>query len=136
MNVTTEKEINIVNNQLIALFIFIISLIVSILLTYNEKLRLENRELLFNEKLNITISLINRIVVVLLGIYFIYDAFERKKLNNETGKRSIPNSNSNDNLQILASCAAFLSSLISLYIILINLKNVNFDVSGVEEPAL
>ncbi len=136
MNVTTEKEINIVNNQLIALFIFIISLIVSILLTYNEKLRLENRELLFNEKLNITISLINRIVVVLLGIYFIYDAFERKKLNNETDKGSIPNSNSNDNLQILASCAAFLSSLISLYIILINLKNVNFDVSGVEEPAL
>lgn len=124
-----EKQIELVNGQIIGIFLFILTLIVSIIVAYNEKLIRENKSGLFSNKDALNISLINRIVVVILGIYFVYDAYERRKVSNSYDD---PNSN----LQILASWLALIASAIIVYIIVVNYQNSNFDVSEIEEPTL
>ncbi len=129
MNNQNEKQIQLVNGQIIGIILFILTLIVSVIIAYNEKLIRENKSGLFSNKDALNISLINRIVVVILGIYFVYDAYERQKVSNSYDD---PNSN----LQILASWLALIASAIIVYIIVNNYKNINFDVSEIEEPTL
>ena len=129
MSNQNEKQIELVNGQIIGIILFILTLIVSVIIAYNEKLLRENKSGLFSNKDALNISLINRIVVVILGIYFVYDAYERRKVSNSYDD---PNSN----LQILASWLALIASAIIVYIIVNNYKNVNFDVSEIEEPTL
>lgn len=118
-----EKQLSLINGQLIGIFLFIICLIVSLLITYNEKLNMEQKKPLFSNKDSLDISLINRIIIVFLSIYFVYDAVERKKLNND-----------DSNLQIIASILVLCSSLIILYIILLNYSKNNYQSYEIEEP--
>ena len=129
MSNQNEKQIELVNGQIIGIFLFILTLVVSIIVAYNEKLQRENKSGLFSNKDALNISLINRAIVVLLGIYFVYDAYERRKVSNSYDD---PNST----LQILASWLALLASVIILYIIIKNYNNINFDVAEIEEPTL
>lgn len=130
MNNKNDEEIILINGQLIGTIIFIISLIVSYIITYNEKLTKENKTPLFSNKQAIDIALINRIIVFFLGIYFLYDAFKRKELANENSNNNFNETTSN--LQILASFLALITSGIILYIIILNYNNLNFDISGTE----
>ena len=110
-----NKELTLINGQIIGILLFIVCLTITLILVYNEKLIKENKPYYFTSKESLNISLINRIIFVLLGIYFVYDAIERKRLNL-----------SNSNLQIIAALLTLSASLVILYIILINyykLKN-------------
>ncbi len=129
MNNSNEKQLELVNGQILGIILFILTLIVSIIIAYNEKLQRENKSSLFSNKTALNISFVNRLVVVILGIYFVYDAYERRKVSSNLND---PNSN----LQILASWLALLASIIILYIIYNNYNNPNFDVAEIEEPTL
>ena len=133
MNNTNNEEIKLINAQLIGTLLFIISLIISYIITYNEKLQKENKQPFFTNKEAINIALINRIIVVFLGGYFVYDAFRRKILAKENANDNNDSfSDLTSNLQITASWFAFISSVIILFIILLNYNNLNFDISGTE----
>lgn len=129
MSSQNEKQIELINGQLIGIFLFIITLIISLIVAYNEKLQREGKPPLFSNQKALDISFINRTVVLLLGIYFVYDAYERKKI---TSNQNDPSSN----LQILASWLALAASAVILYIIIINYNNKNFNVADIEEPTL
>jgi len=131
MNSSNNEEIKLVNGQLIGTSLFILSLIVSLIITYNEKLQKENKEPFLTNEEAINIALINRIVILLLGGYFVYDAFRRKILADENSNDNKFN-NLTSNLQITASWLAFISSVIILFIIILNYNNLNFDISGTE----
>lgn len=123
-----NKEIKLINLSIIAITIFIITLLISLLLNYNEKLKLENKKLIFDEKQSIYISLINRTIVLIIALYFIYNSYIRQKIDNKD--------DFNSNLELLAAFLAFISSFIAFYIAFINLNNNKFDVSEVEEPTI
>lgn len=123
-----NKEIKLINSQIIAITIFIITLFISLLLNYNEKLKLENKNLIFDEKQSLYISLINRTIVLIIAIYFIYNSYIRQKIDNKD--------DFNSNLELLAAFLAFISSFIAFYIVFINLNNNKFDVSEIEEPTI
>ena len=123
-----NKEIKLINLSIIAITIFIITLLISLLLNYNEKLKLENKNLIFDEKQGIYISLINRTIVLIIALYFIYNSYIRQKIDNKD--------DFNSNLELLAAFLAFISSFIAFYIVFINLNNNKFDVSEVEEPTI
>lgn len=123
-----NKEIKLINLSIIAITIFIITLLISLLLNYNEKLKLENKNLIFDEKQSIYISLINRTIVLIIALYFIYNSYIRQKIDNKD--------DFNSNLELLAAFLAFISSFIAFYIVFINLNNNKFDVSEVEEPTI
>lgn len=123
-----NKEIKLINLSIIAITIFIITLLISLLLNYNEKLKLENKKFIFDEKQGIYISLINRTIVLIIALYFIYNSYIRQKIDNKD--------DFNSNLELLAAFLAFISSFIAFYIVFINLNNNKFDVSEVEEPTI
>ena len=103
MNEANNIKLKIVNGQLIALFLFIVTLLISILLTYNEKLNLEGKTPLFDNQKSLEIAIINRIIVVILGLYFVYTTIVNKELDDT------------NNIPILTSTLAFIASLIGLY---------------------
>lgn len=123
-----NKEIKLINLSIIAITIFIITLLISLLLNYNEKLKLENKKLIFDEKQGIYISLINRTIVLIIALYFIYNSYIRQKIDNKD--------DFNSNLELLGAFLAFISSFITFYIVFINLNNNKFDVSELEEPTI
>ena len=123
-----NKEIKLINLSIIAITIFIITLLISLLLNYNEKLKLENKKLIFDEKQGIYISLINRTIVLIIALYFIYNSYIRQKIYNKD--------DFNSNLELLGAFLAFISSFITFYIVFINLNNNKFDVSELEEPTI
>ena len=129
MNNQNEEELKLINGQIIGIIFFIVTLIVSLLLTYNEKLQRENKPPLFTNKKALDIAFLNRLIVVLLGLYFLYTLYKRKDLGNN-------NLNNYINLEIIASWLAFLASAIVFYIVFLNYNNPNFDVSEIEEPIL
>ena len=129
MNTENEEELKLINGQIIGIIFFIVTLIVSLLLTYNEKLQRENKPPLFTNKKALDIAFLNRLIVVLLGLYFLYTSYKRKNLENN-------NLNNYINLEIIASWLAFLASVIVFYIVFLNYNNPNFDVSEIEEPIL
>ena len=104
-----NKELKLINGQIIGILLFIICLFVILIVSYNEKLIKTNRPYYFTNEESLNITLINRIILVLLGIYFVYDAIERKKLTK-----------TDSNLQIIASLLALSASLVILYIIIVN----------------
>lgn len=129
MNNQNEEELKLINGQIIGIIFFIVTLIVSLLLTYNEKLQRENKPPLFTNKKALDIAFLNRLIVALLGLYFLYTSYKRKDLENN-------NLNNYINLEIIASWLAFLASAIVFYIVFLNYNNPNFDVSEIEEPIL
>ena len=129
MNTENEEELKLINGQIIGIIFFIVTLIVSLLLTYNEKLQRENKPPLFTNKKALDIAFLNRLIVALLGLYFLYTSYKRKNLENN-------NLNNYINLEIIASWLAFLASAIVFYIVFLNYNNPNFDVSEIEEPIL
>lgn len=126
-DINNNYQIKLTNYQLLGIFLFIITLFISLLLTYNEKLKLEKKDIFFEEKTSLYISLFNRIIVLILAILFIYISYEREKVSE------IDN---DANLELLASYLSFFASFLALYIVIKNINNNNFDVSDVEEPTL
>jgi len=107
-----EEEINAINIQLVALIIVGISTIISIAITYNQKLNLEKKETIFNSKESFDITLFNRILIVVLSFVFLYVNIKLYNLSKDEGedlKSYI--------LQIIASILAIISGLIALYVV-------------------
>ena len=67
-----KEEVKAINIQLVALIIVVLSTIISILITYNQKLDLEDRKTLFDSKESFDITLFNRILIVVLSFIFLY----------------------------------------------------------------
>ena len=63
MKEADKREINAINIQLIALVVALVSAVISIIITYNQKLDLENKETPLNSKELFNLTLFNRILV-------------------------------------------------------------------------
>ena len=103
--------------QILLSLLFIITLIISITLSYNEILKAKNKDVLYTEDLEKNILIFNRSLAVLINIGFLAINIIDKKINTNQDKYA--------NLQIDASLLTFISSLIVLYIAIDNLKSKN-----------
>lgn len=130
MNNFKQKHIQLLNEQMLATMLFVGTLIVSILLTYDEIKELSNEKKLFSNIQANNISLVNRIIVVILGIYFVYNSYTNQKLGELENKNL-----KYLKLQTTSSLIALSASLIVLYIIIQNVSS-NFNVTQVENPVL
>ena len=123
-NYISDTKLKIINGQIIALFLFIVTLFVSILLAYNEKLNLEGKSSLFDDEDVLKIAIINRIIVVSLGIYFVYTTYIDKELNNK------------DSIPLISSILALLASVIGLYDLFRNYQKQNDNINNIDLPIL
>ncbi len=127
-NIDNNDEIKIINIQLIALIVVIVSTILSILTTYNQKLNLEKKETIFNSKEQFNITIINRVLSLLIAIVFLYVNYKLYKIskNQDEDLKSYK-------LQILASTLTVISGIIILYVV--KLSNGN-NISDIENPII
>lgn len=128
----TKKEIEVLDIQIIATIFFIISLIISIILTYDEKLKLIKDKGLFTNEQARNISLYNRILVVILAIAFVYGNYVTEKIAEARNK----NNTKYLKLQLFSGELSLIGSLIVLYIVYKNQNNENFGVADTENPTL
>ena len=123
-----NKELDLLNKNIILSLLFIASVILSLLISYNEKLQKEGKRNFFSDADSTKLNLFNRVFAVFLVIGFLiinldaYRYYKNKKVNVAPFRH-----------QIYASLFTLVSALIALYVVFENLGN-NFQVFNVENP--
>lgn len=125
MNNTSDK-LKILNIQLIGSYFFIISILISILLTYNQKLYILDKKHLFNYKQTYIISNFNRLLSLAIVIAFLYSSYQLREIS----KKNDSNVNLN-NLDVLAASLSVVGAIIELYI---TSQSTTEDVLDIENP--
>ena len=122
-----QEEINAINIQLIALLIALGSAIISIIITYNQKLDLENKNNTDPKKI-FNLTVFNRILILVLSFVFLYVNYKLYKISKKEGEDLKPYI-----LQIFASFLTILASLIAIYVVSLSTKE---NIVDVENPII
>jgi len=121
-------EIKLLNIQMIASLIFIGTITVNLLLSYNERLRLENKPPLFSNKCQSELSLYNKIIAFILVLTYFGIDIKNVEVANQKNKDTTVLKR-----DILPAFLAIITSSIILY----NAKkNTTNGISEVENPTL
>ena len=121
-----DKEIKYINYQIIGLCITLITTMIAIVITYNQKLNLEKKKVLFNSKKALSITKINKIVILIVSILFLYINYRLYKISKKEGEDL-----TSYTLQIVASILVVISGIIALYVV--SLSNTE-TIADVENP--
>lgn len=121
-----NEEIKYIDYQIYLLLITIVTTIVAIIITYNQKLGLQKKRKLFDPETSLKITKYNRIIILITGILFLYINYRLYKLSEEEGEDL-----KSYKLQILASILVVISELIALYVITLSSTET---ISDVENP--
>ena len=107
-----NRQISLLNAQLFISFILAITLLISTLLTYDEKQKLSNKRRLFDNQNSHYINLLNRIIFLLILIYNLYINYQQYNLEKEKRTNLVPFIE-----QITATVLNILSAIIILNVI-------------------
>lgn len=118
------NKIKLTNTQFILLCFSLISVLVSIILTYNQVLINKGCKPLFENDYALHISRINKTFIFLLLISFLVINYEFKYYVEE---------NENTNFQIIASWLTVIAGFISLYV---EFKNNKDNFTDIENPTI
>lgn len=126
-----EKKIKILDGQMTASTLYIFFLIISISLTYNEKLELLNKNTLYSRKQASRIAILNRILALGLVLYYFY-------ANKELIKLTEANNNDSSGLrtQLVASELSILSAIIVLYVVAKDFDSSTYGVSQISNSEI
>ncbi len=124
-----KNEEKIIDIQIVATILFIVSLTISLVLTYNDKYKTKYGKGFFNNETNYKISVLNRILVVILSFVFLYVNYSNKEIAKNKGQKTKP-----FQLQIMASELSILAALIVTYVV-INSGEYSL-VTSIENPGL
>ena len=121
-----KEEIGAINIQLIALAITLITTIISIIITYNQKLELKDEDTFLSAKEALKLTLFNRKLILLLAFVFLYINFILYDISKEEGEYLKPY-----NLQIISSLFIIISGIITLYVVSLSTTE---NIADVENP--
>lgn len=107
-----EEEIKLIDLQMYTLIFSLISILISIALTYNEKLNLEGKEPFIDSEDNYNATLFNRILILLIAISFLYINYKSYKIA-KTKEENV----SNYQLQVFVAIISTVAAAISLYVV-------------------
>ena len=79
------NEEKVIDIQLYALIVSLLTTVISILLTYNQKLEKENKDTLFSPKKTLKITKINRIAILVITITFLYVNYRLYQISKKEG---------------------------------------------------
>ena len=123
-----KEEIDTINIQLITLFFVLFSNAISIILTYNQKLNLQEKKALIKPENSLKLTLYNRIIFLLISLVFLFVNFKLYEISKKEGEDL-----KSYTLQIVASILVIISALIALYVV--SLSNTE-TISDVENPII
>lgn len=126
-----DKEIKLLDFQIILTVIYVGSLILSIFITYNDRIELSDNRNIFSKKQAKNYSIFNRILVLILTLAFLFINYENFKITKQKGENT-----DNSYLQIVASEISTLATIIVLYVVLKSAGEDYTIISGIENPSL
>lgn len=122
---TKNEEVNLLDLQIMTTIIFVASLILSIYLTYNDKLKLLEQETIFNDELSNKLAIFNRILVVILSLSYLYISNRNIDIVSQKGQNVYP-----FKLQLVGSELSILATIVVLYAVLLTSGEQYAIVSG------
>ena len=108
MNRGSLKAIDI---QFYTLFFSLASIVISLILTYNQKLIKEDKKTLLSDKASYNLSLFNRVLILSIALIFLYVNYKDYKTSNNNNQKK------KSTLQIDASLLTIIAASISLYVV-------------------
>ena len=120
-----KEEIRTVNIQFYTLFFSLLSIIISIILTYNDKLSTEGKTSFLGKKTNYNLTLFNRILILTIAIAFLHVNY-KSYMNAKTKETKLKSYE----LQILASLFTLIAASISLYVVSVSTKETLVDLEN------
>ncbi len=121
---TNEKETKLLYIQLYASIIFIVTTITSVLLTYNNIKKNENKKTLWDTNTENKITITNRIIITILVIIFTYINYEFYEISKQKNRSSLGEK------EFIASILALISGLILLYT---TSKSIEEDIQNINQ---
>lgn len=124
-----QEEINLLNTQLITSLIVIITVILSLVLTYNQKLDIQNKKTIFTKKQTHNISYINRLTILITTSIFLFINYKLYLISKKEGEDLLVY-----RLQITASILSIIAAIIVFYVVTIEPTGEN--ISDIENPVI
>ena len=124
-----QDEIRQINIQMIFSAISIISVVISIILSLNEKYYLQKKQPIFKPRQALNLSKFNRILILIIALVFLVVNYRLREISKEENEDL-----KSYNLQIIASYLVVISAIITLYVVFI--YNEQLTTSDVENPII
>lgn len=124
-----NRQLKIIDGQLIGCILYIISIIISIIIILNQRKNALNQEQFLTGKESQTIALANKIFILSLILLFLYLNSESYRLARDTNQDT-----SALELQIVGSILSTAVGLIGLYVVATNFQNTNLQTAEIENP--
>ena len=117
-NHTTEQQTELLTIQLIAAIGFLLTVFISIILTYDKILSLSGKPRLFSDEEARKISYFNSILIIIVVLIYLYVGYGNIQVAKQEGREP-----TNLYLQEFNSGLAFLAALIGYYIVTYDTSN-------------
>ena len=115
-----KDEIKYIDYQLIGLVITLITTVIAIVITYNQKLGAQKKKKILTNKDSLALTYFNRILILLIAILFLYVNYRFYQIDKEKEVDI-----KGDILQIIASILTIVGALIAIYVVtLSNSENI------------
>ncbi len=126
-----DEDLLLVNGQIIASSLFLITIGISIVLLYNQKLILENKEPILTEQEALDIALFIKVLATILLAFFLYTSVKEYERNKNTKKEE------DSFIQVIASSLVLIAAIITLFVIVknYNSRSNNLDIS-IDNPEI
>ncbi len=108
-----NEEIRLIDIQIVATYLFIISLCISLFITYNDKYKTMKQKPFLSNHSAYSISVFNRIFVLGISLTFFYINYKNRNIAKQKGQNPEP-----FNLQIISSELSILAAIIVLYVVI------------------
>ena len=126
---TTKQETQLLYLQICTSLLFIIAVIISIILTYNNVLKNKNQTPLFNDNKENQITLTNRVILTILTIIFTYINYKFYIISKQKNKGTYQKE------ELIASILTLIASFILLYTTTESIKN-NSQTTNTDTPLI
>ena len=124
------KELKLLNYQIFTSILFIISILISIVLTYDEKQGLLKNQRLFSEQFDKRLNLFNRLLALFVIAFILYINYATYKIKQQKSSNLAPFRH-----QIYASIFSLISAIIVLYVVIENWYS-NPNITSIENPTI
>jgi len=126
-----NNEVQLLEIQIIASILYIASLCLSILLTYNDRQIAKKEKTLLTNKQAANLSIFNRVFIVVLTLVFLYTTYQSRENAKKGNQKIWP-----FDLQMYASELSLLATIIVLYVVIETAGEQYSIVPGINNPSL
>lgn len=124
-----NQQLFIIDGQLIGCFLYILSLVISITIILDQRQKALGKDDFLTSEEAQNISLLNKILIVGLVLWFLYLNNKAKELASNTNQYT-----SALELQIAASVISLIPALIGLYVVATSFSDSNLQTAEIENP--